>query len=155
VIEALLDRPPWPVLGVLMGLVVVAAYGLLNERVGVVGGFADAVERVTRRRAALGWKAFFVLGVAAGGLVFRLVAGEPTVRHGYGWLTRELAGPVVAVVLVAAGAAIGYGARKAGGCTSGNGLGGCSTGSAGSLTATATFMVTAVAVSFVIKALIA
>ncbi|MEA2309316.1 MAG: uncharacterized protein QOG86_2151 [Thermoleophilaceae bacterium] len=152
-IHGLLDRPPWLVLGALLGLVVLAAFALLNERVGVVGGFADVVERVTGRRAALGWKAWFVFGVVGGGLAFRLLAGEATVRHGYGWLTRELAGPAVALVLVGAGVAIGYGAKKAGGCTSGNGLGGCASGSAASLTATGTFMATAIAVSFAIEAL--
>ena len=152
--HALLERPSPFVLGPLLGLVVIAAFALLNERVGVIGGFGDAVERVTGRRAVLGWKAWFVLGVVGGGLVFRLLAGEATVRHGYGWLTRELAGPVVAVVLVIAGVAIGYGARRAGGCTSGNGLGGCASGSPASLTATATFMATAIAVSFAIEAVI-
>jgi uncharacterized protein len=152
VIEALLDRPPWFVLGPLLGLVVVAAFALLNERVGVVGGFSDVVDRISGRRSALGWKAWFALGIVGGGLAFRLLAGEATVRHGYGWLTRNLDGPVVGLVLVAAGIAIGFGAKSAGGCTSGNGLGGCSSGSRASLTATATFMATAIAVSFAIQA---
>ena len=148
----LLERPAWYVLGSLLGLVVVAAFALLNERVGVVGGFADVVERVTGRRPALGWKAWFVIGVVGGGLLFRLLAGAPTVRHGFGWLTRNLDGGLVAVVLVLAGVAIGYGAKAAGGCTSGNGLGGCATGSRGSLTATGTFMATAIGVSFLLRA---
>jgi uncharacterized membrane protein YedE/YeeE len=139
-----------------MGLVVVGAFALLNERVGVLGGFSDVVERVTGRRRALGWKAWFALGIVGGGLLFRLLAGGPSVRHGYGWLTRTFDGSatfVVGIVLVAAGAAIGFGAKTAGGCTSGNGLGGCATGSRASLTATATFMATAVAVSFLIGAI--
>ena len=148
----LLERPAWYVLGSLLGLVVVAAFALLNERVGVVGGFADVVERVTGRRPALGWKAWFVIGVVGGGLVFRLLAGAPTVRHGFGWLTRNLDGGLVAVALVLAGVAIGYGAKAAGGCTSGNGLGGCATGSRASLTATGTFMATAIGVSFLLRA---
>jgi uncharacterized membrane protein YedE/YeeE len=154
VIDALLDRPPWFVLGSLMGLVVVAAFALLNERVGVTGGFSDVVERVTGRRTALGWKAWFALGIVGGGALFLLLAGERTFSHGYGWLTRELTGPVAGLVLIGAGVAIGYGAKSSGGCTSGNGLGGCSTGSGASLTATATFMATAIAVSFAIKAVI-
>ena len=153
-IESLLHRPPWFVLGALLGLVVVAAYALLNERLGVIGGFSDVVERATGRRRALGWKAWFVFGVVGGGLAFRLLAGEATVPHGYGWLTRELDGAVVAVVLVVAGVAIGYGAKAAGGCTSGNGLGGCAAGSRLSLAATATFMAVAVAVSFAIEAVV-
>jgi uncharacterized membrane protein YedE/YeeE len=153
VIDSLLHRPPSLVLGALLGLVVLGGFALLNERVGVIGGFSDVLERATGRRAGLGWKAWFVLGVVGGGLVFRLLAGEPTVRHGFGWLTRELDGAVVAVVLVLAGVAIGYGAKMAGGCTSGNGLGGCSSGSPGSLTATGTFMGVAIALSFLIEAI--
>ena len=56
------------------------------------------------------------------------------------------------VVLVLAGVAIGYGAKAAGGCTSGNGLGGCATGSRASLTATGTFMATAIGLSFLLRA---
>jgi uncharacterized protein len=153
-VDGLLGRPSPFVLGALLGLVVLAAFGLLNERVGVIGGFGDVLERVTGRRSALGWKAWFVLGVVGGGLVFRLLAGEATVRDGYGWLTREMAGPVVAGVLVLAGVAIGYGARRAGGCTSGNGLGGCASGSPGSLVATGSFIATAIALSFAIEAVI-
>jgi uncharacterized protein len=153
VIDSLLHRPPWFVLGALLGLVVVAGFALLNERIGVIGGFSDVIERATGRRAGLGWKAWFALGIVGGGLLFRLLAGEPTVRHGFGWLTRELDGAVVAVVLVLAGVAIGYGAKMAGGCTSGNGLGGCSSGSPGSFAATGTFMGVAVALSFAIEAL--
>jgi uncharacterized membrane protein YedE/YeeE len=152
VIDSLLHRPPSLLLGALLGLVVVAGFALLNERVGVIGGFSDVLERATGRRAGLGWKAWFVLGVVGGGLLFRLLAGEPTVRHGFGWLTRELDGALVAVVLVLAGVAIGYGAKLAGGCTSGNGLGGCSSGSPASLTATGTFMGVAIALSFLIEA---
>ena len=154
--NALLDRPPWYVLGALMGLVVVAVFALLNERVGVLGGFSDVVERVTGRRAALGWKAWFAIGIVGGALAFRLLAGGSSVEHGYGWLTRTFsggAGFVAGIVLVVAGVLIGFGAKMAGGCTSGNGLGGCSAGSPASLVATGTFMGTAIAVSFLIKAI--
>jgi uncharacterized membrane protein YedE/YeeE len=51
------------------------------------------------------------------------------------------------VVLVAAGMMIGYGARRAGGCTSGHGMCGAALASPASLVATMTFMATAVAVT--------
>ena len=155
--HVLLDRPAWYVIGPLMGLVVVVAFALLNERVGVTGGFSDVVERVTGRRALLGWKAWFLFGVVGGGLLFRLLAGGSSIRGSYGWVTRAFDGgarPVAGLVLVVAGVAIGYGAKLSGGCTSGNGLGGCSTGSRASIAATATFMATAIAVSFLIEALV-
>lgn len=98
---------------------------------------------------------WFAIGIVGGGLLFRLLAGAPTFEHGYGWLTRTFHGNatfVVGIVLVGAGAAIGYGSKVSGGCTSGNGLGGCSSGSRASISATAIFMATAIAVSFLIQA---
>ena len=56
-------------------------------------------------------------------------------------------------MLVVCGFLIGYGAKLAGGCTSGNGLSGNAVLSPASLVATATFFGTAIAVSFLIEAL--
>ena len=56
--------------------------------------------------------------------------------------------------LAGAGVLIGYGAKVAGGCTSGNGLGGSSFGSPAGLASTATFMGTAIAATFVIGAVL-
>jgi uncharacterized membrane protein YedE/YeeE len=81
------------------------------------------------------------------------VFGTPA--HGYGWLTATFGSHLLIVcVLVACGFLIGYGAKLAGGCTSGNGLSGTASISPGALAATATFFGTAIAVSFVIKGLI-
>ena len=55
--------------------------------------------------------------------------------------------PALAVVLLAVGALIGYGARWAGGCTSGHGISGCSAGSPESLAATTTFFGVAILVT--------
>jgi hypothetical protein len=55
---------------------------------------------------------------------------------------------------VLAGLLIGFGAKTAGGCTSGNGLSGNAMLSPASLVATATFFGTAIAVSFLIEAVI-
>jgi uncharacterized protein len=149
-------RPEWYVLGPLIGLVVLGLLVAINERFGVLGGYSNVVERVTRRSPAFGWKGWLLVGVLGGSLLFRLLAGGGAIPNGYGWLTRTFHGglQVVAVgaLLLVAGALIGFGAKTAGGCTSGNGLGGCSAGSTGSFAATATFMGVAIAVSFLIKA---
>lgn len=153
--EILDSAPPWYVLGPCLGLLVVGMLATLNTRLGVLGGWSETVEWVAGRRRQLGVKAWFALGVIAGGLLFRLVAGEPSFGEGYGWLTRELgSGVAVGVVLAGAGVLIGYGAKLAGGCTSGNGLGGSSFGSPASMVATGTFIGTAVAASLVIEALL-
>jgi uncharacterized membrane protein YedE/YeeE len=152
VIELLQERPAWFVLGPLIGLVVIGLLATINQRIGVLGGYSNVVERATGRTGELGWKAWFLFGVLGGGLLFRVLAGSSTVSDGYGWLTRTFTDPVAAAVLVVAGAAIGFGAKYAGGCTSGNGLGGTSFGSAASFVATGTFMAVAVGASFLLRA---
>jgi uncharacterized membrane protein YedE/YeeE len=146
----------WYLGGPILGLCVVAVRALMNERLGITGGFADVVERVSDRSFAFDWRGFFVFGLIAGAAIFALVAGGPDF-HGYGWLTDTFTGSwqfLVGLVLLGAGVLIGFGARTAGGCTSGNGLSGSAMASPASLVATATFFSTAIAVSFVIKALI-
>lgn len=153
--ESLLDRPAWYVLGPLIGLIVVGLLATINERFGVLGGYSSVVERVSGRSLMLGWKAWLLVGVVGGGLVFAALAGGSTVSDGYGWLSRTFTGSgqvVIALLLAVAGALIGFGAKLAGGCTSGNGIGGCSAGSTSSFAATGTFMVTAIATSFLIQA---
>lgn len=154
--DVLLERPPWFLVGPLLGLIVVAVFALLNERLGVLGGFGELVERSLGARRALGWKAWFVVGIVAGGLLFGLAAGSWRTGAGYGWLQQAVGGDplVLGAVLAAGGMLIGLGARTAGGCTSGNGLSGCSFGSPASFVATATFMSTAVGTSFLIGALL-
>jgi len=88
--------------------------------------------------------------------VFALLAGGPGFA-GYGWLTEtfgEANVVVIGAILVVAGALVGYGAKRSGGCTSGNGLSGNAMGSPASLAATATFFVTAIAVTFAINAVV-
>jgi len=95
-------------------------------------------------------------GLIAGAAVYALIAGGPDF-HGYGWLTNTFTGDsrfLVAPILVVAGVLIGFGAKLAGGCTSGNGLSGTSMGSLASIVATVTFFATAIAVSFLIEAVI-
>ena len=116
----------------------------------------EVIERVGRRSLAFDWRGWFFFGLIAGGAVFALIAGGPDF-HGYGWLTDTFHGSaqiVIAPVLVVAGMLIGYGSKLAGGCTSGNGLAGTSMLSAASIVATATFFATAIALTFVIEALI-
>lgn len=153
--DTLLTRPAWYILGPLIGIVVVGLLATINERFGVLGGYSNLVERVTGRSPTIGWKGWLLVGVLGGSLLFRVLAGEPTVADGYGWLTRTFTGTgqiLVGLLLAVAGVLIGFGAKMAGGCTSGNGIGGCSAGSTSSFAATGTFMATAIATTFVIQA---
>ena len=150
------DQLPWYIGGPVMGLCVVAIRGLLNARLGVTGAFSEVIDRVGRRSLAFDWRGWFFIGLVAGGLAFALVRGGPGFE-GYGWLTDTFEGSggiLIAVILLVAGVMIGFGAKTAGGCTSGNGLTGTAMLSRASLVATATFFGTAIAISFLIEALI-
>jgi uncharacterized protein len=147
---------PWYVGGPVLGLCVVALRLLLNGRLGVTGGYTDVIENVRHRRLAFDWRGWFFVGLVAGGAAFALIAGGPDFE-GYGWLTDTFHGSaqiLIALVLLVAGALIGFGSKTAGGCTSGNGLSGNAMLSPASFVATATFFSTAIAVSFLIEALI-
>ena len=150
--EFFAERPAWWLVGPLIGLVVVALLATLSERIGVLGGYSNVVERVSGRTHELGWKAWFLFGIVGGALLHALLAGFPRTADGYGWLTRTFESDVlVAALLFAAGTLIGFGAKTAGGCTSGNGLGGCALGSRAGVVATMTFMATAVFVTFLTR----
>src|SRR3954454_10374768 len=153
--EALQSRPGWYVIGPLIGLIVVGLMATINHRIGALGGYSNLVERVTGRTDGPDWRAAFLGGVFAGGLVLVLLRGADTVGEGYGWLTRTFSSDaLVVVILFGAAILIGIGAKTAGCCAAGTGPGGCSTGSTASFASTATFMGTAIAASFVITALI-
>ena len=146
---------PWYIAGPVLGLCVVAGRLLINGRLGVTGGYSEIVSRLRKRSLRLDWRGWFLIGVALGGLAFGLVAGGPDF-HGYGWLTASLHGSdqvFIAPILVVAGVLIGYGAKLAGGCTSGNGLSGTAMLSPAALSATATFFGTAIIVSFITRAI--
>jgi uncharacterized membrane protein YedE/YeeE len=150
------QQVPWYIGGPILGLCAVAIRVLLNQRLGVTGGFSEVVDRVGRRSLVFGWRAYVLGGIVVGGALFAILAGGPDF-HGYGWLTDTFTGGarfLVAPILIVAGVLIGFGAKTAGGCTAGNGLSGVSMGSLASLAATATFFATAIAFSFLIKAVI-
>jgi len=140
----------WYIAGPALGLCVVAVRWLFNARLGATGGYSSIVTSV-RDSTSLDWRGWFLIGIVLGGTVFALAAGGPDF-HGYGWLTDSFDDAVVGPVLLAAGVLVGYGAKLAGGCTSGNGLSGTAILSPAALAATATFFGTAIVVSFVTEA---
>jgi uncharacterized membrane protein YedE/YeeE len=126
----LLERCPWYVAGPSLGLLLVLFRVAVNKPFGVMGGFVDLVQNKSAwHRWGVG--AFVLLGIVLGGAVFALASGNfgPTLNYASGamWLPDE---PAIAfVVLLAAATVMGFGARLAGGCTSGHGLSGMSLGS--------------------------
>jgi uncharacterized membrane protein YedE/YeeE len=145
----------WWIGGPVLGLCVVAMRWLMNERLGVMGAWSDVVDTLAARRLSFGPFGWMLFGLVAGAAAFALIAGGPDF-HGYGWLTDTFDSTIlIAAILFAAGVLIGLGTKIAGGCTSGNGLSGNAMASPASLVATMTFFATAIAVTFLVDALIA
>jgi uncharacterized protein len=88
-----------------------------------------------------------------GGAAFAALLGPPVHLHGYGRLSDLLPPVLLLPLLLLVGVALGYGARWAGGCTSGHGLSGCAAGSPDSLVMTATFFSVAVLVTLALHGL--
>jgi uncharacterized membrane protein YedE/YeeE len=135
-LDVLPSQLPWWVAGPGVGLCVVALYGLVNRKLGVSGGWLQVVYAVQRRPVTEGWRLFFNGGLVLGAVVAAVLGAAPA-----------------APLLLAVGIAIGYGARWAGGCTSGHGISGCAAGSPDSLAATCTFFTVAVVVTLVVHQL--
>jgi uncharacterized membrane protein YedE/YeeE len=139
-LDILPDRLPWYVVGPLMGLLVVGLYAVANKPLGATGAYAQVVNLIRRRPNTEGWRVWYFVGLIAGGAIAALLSGAPRAGLQYGALGQLVPLPLLVPFLFAAGVLMGYGARWAGGCTSGHGLCGMSVLSPGSLAATGTFM---------------
>ena len=142
----------WYIVGPLMGITVAGMYAITNKHLGISGAYADAL-RVVTMRSRMTWRLWFLGGTFIGALIVAILGGSPQAGLEYGALGDYLSLPALFIVLLAGGVLIGYGARAAGGCTSGHGITGCSTRSVGSFVAVAIFVVTAVAVTMIVHAL--
>lgn len=148
------DQLAWYIAGPLLGLCVVACRWLLNGRLGVTGGYSEIVGQLGRGSARLDWRGWLLIGVGLGGTLFALLAGGQSFS-GYGWMTETFSGAgriAIPFLLLVSGVLIGYGAKAAGGCTSGNGLSGTSLLSPASLVSTATFFAVAIVVAHIVEA---
>lgn len=143
-------RVPWWVTGPGVGLCVVALYGAINARLGVSGAWLATLAPVERWRPEP-WRRVFLLALVGGSLLGALL-GPPIALHGYGRLSEVLPPVALVPVLLAVGVALGFGARWAGGCTSGHGMSGCAAASPDSIATTATFFAVAVLVTLVLHA---
>ena len=150
----IIARLPWYVAGPLIGLLMIGLRVTLNKPFGALGGYIDAAENAFRP-ARIGFRGFLLIGLLLGGAVYAALAGAvaPLLSYGTagGLLPERLPGQFA--LLLGAGLIMGYGARMAGGCTSGHGMSGMSLQSPASIVACATFFATAVVLANVIKGL--
>lgn len=143
---------PWYIGGPIFGLCVAALYLLNNQRLGVSGSYLHLGKLVLRRGGVQPWRLWFFGGLLLGSAGAAASRGA-FAEGGYGRLAEVLPTTALVPVLLVGGVLIGYGARYAGGCTSGHGISGCSSLSEGSYVTTGVFFATAVGVTWVLHLL--
>lgn len=124
--------------GVLIGVAATLLLWLTGRIAGISGILGGVV---MPRSGDVAWRAAFLLGlIGAGAAWLWWVPGAFTPRQGFPPL-----------LLVIAGALVGFGTRMGNGCTSGHGVCGLGRLSPRSLVAVLTFMVTAIATTYVVR----
>jgi uncharacterized protein len=148
--DLLPERVSWYIVGPLLGLLVAGMFALANKPLGASGSYVQTIAAF-RKRASEPWRVWYFAGIFIGAIVASALQGKLQLRTGYELMLDVWPLPTTVLVLVAGGVVMGYGARMAGGCTSGHGLCGTSARSVASFSATATFMSVAIAVTFALN----
>lgn len=125
--------------GVLIGLSAVLLMTMLGRIAGISGIVGNLLP--PRPTSDWGWRIAFIVGLVTGPLVLALVTGAPT----------PIQFPMGAAAMAVAGFLVGVGTMLGNGCTSGHGVCGIARLSGRSLVATATFMVAAIGVVFLVR----
>jgi uncharacterized protein len=142
----------WWTAGLGIGLTAVALAWFTGKKLGVTGGIEDACSVLTKGKSSFipspsHWKLFFILGLPVGGFI--ATVGHLGWTLTYGRLDMIVFGSFIwkALWLLVSGFLIGFGARWAGGCVSGNSIMGVSIGSKMSILATVAFLVAGILVT--------
>jgi uncharacterized protein len=141
----------WWAAGIGLGLTALGLAWFKGRRLGVTGGFEDACSVLTKNGAFQSspshWKLWFLVGLPLGG--FLANAGDWSWTWLYGRLDSVVFGSLFLKIfwLLVSGFLVGFGARWAGGCTSGNSLMGISLGDKMSILATIAFLAAGILVA--------
>lgn len=148
-----------------IGLLAVCTFYFSNKPIGASGAYAKAAGQIAKRIApkhteelpyfkekttTLDWEFFFVCSAIAGGFLGALSGGELTGRAVPPLWEGRFGSDLWVRLLVTfcGGAVMGYGARLAGGCTSGHGISGTLQLSVGSWIALVCFFAGGVVVAY-------
>jgi hypothetical protein len=150
-VDLLPDRLAWYIAGPALGLLVVGLFLVANQPLGASGAYVQTAKAVRRHDDTVHWRVWYFGGIVVGGFLATILGSGFHLRSGYESLRHVW--PLAAVIaVVAVGATVmGYGARMAGGCTSGHGICGTAQRSPASWAVTATFMSAAVVVTLVLR----
>jgi uncharacterized membrane protein YedE/YeeE len=141
----------WWAAGLGIGLTALGLAWFTGKRLGVTGGFAEAIAAAGQDSSAKSssspWKLWFIIGIVFGGALANL--GHWNWTWLYGRLDAITYGSILlkGLWLLVGGFLVGFGARWAGGCVSGNSLMGISTGNKMSMLVTVAFLAAGVLVT--------
>lgn len=143
VAAVLVERWPFWASGAAIGAFVLLLLYRTGRPLGVSSGYADACAAPFDPSARRSWRLPFLLGIVCGGVVAALAAGtfHPSLAMGTfdQWVSPSLW--MKAAVFTGGGTLLGFGARLAGGCTSGHGIMGMAVLARSSVVATILFMI--------------
>jgi uncharacterized protein len=151
--ELLPDRLAWYIAGPALGLLVVGLFLVANQPLGATGAYEQTAKAMRRDTDTVAWRVWYFAGIFLGGAVATLLGTGFDARSGYEAMTSLWSVPVVGLIVLIGGIAMGYGARMSGGCTSGHGICGTAQRSTASWVTTATFMGTAILTTAVLTVL--
>jgi hypothetical protein len=145
------DRWPFWIGGAALSAFVLLFLWSENKLLGVSTGCAELCAVRTDPAVRRSWRLRFLGGIALGGVAASALAGaSPTFAHGAFDTIFSSSLLVKAPILAGAGVLVGYGARAAGGCTSGHSMVGTALGARSSIVATALFLVAGFATTYLI-----
>lgn len=148
--HVIFEQPwPWWAAGIGIGLVVVALAALANRPLSVTTGFGNLCALTSRQpyfqRAEFGasgrWRLELLAGIVIGAALSALLAGGFGDGEAMGSLALVVPTSTQLVLLGFGGIAVGFGARFAGGCTSGHSIVGTALLAPSSMLATMMFMI--------------
>ena len=137
------DRWPFWAGGTAIAAFVLAFLLIGRKALGVSTGFMDACAAPFDAGARRSWRLPFMGGIILGGLLAAVLGGGFVATTSMGMFDVLLSAsvPVKALVFTGGGVMVGFGARLAGGCTSGHGIVGTAQLAPSSLIATGAFMI--------------
>lgn len=151
----LIFKEPWPwwLGGIIIGLLVPTLYYFLNTALGVSTGYGNIVKILSGRtrlkwlnskkfQNPFNWRFFFIVGMILGAFISARFSGISLFTFEMGKFTRSVSWslPLIGTWFFVGGVLLGFGARVAGGCTSGHSIHGIANMHLSSIIATIFFL---------------
>jgi len=151
---------PWWAGGIAIGLFVFLFFLVTGQALGVSTGYVNLCKlalpvknhsffQAKAYDRSSNWRIFFLAGIFAGGCISAFAAHNAgfNFSKGFEYLAHLFPGPLKFAVLFIGGLFLGFGARLAGGCTSGHGIVGMAQLALPSLISTLFFMIAGIIIA--------